>query len=102
MQKSSWLLCPVCRNKTRLKIRTDTVLQNFPLYCPKCKHETLVNVSQSNISVINEPDAQTQSRQPREQAQGYRLRFSARLCNTLYHIGVKNAEKLLKKYSRLG
>ncbi|MGN0566167.1 MAG: cysteine-rich KTR domain-containing protein [Candidatus Limousia pullorum] len=47
-----WLLCPVCGNKTRLKVRTDTELINFPLYCPKCKQETLVNVKKTNLSVI--------------------------------------------------
>lgn len=53
----SWLLCPVCRNKTRVKLRTDTELRNFPLYCPKCRRESLINASKLNISVINEPDA---------------------------------------------
>ena len=43
-------------------MREDTELKNFPLFCPKCKQETLINVSQLNISVIKEPDAQTQSR----------------------------------------
>jgi transcription elongation factor Elf1 len=57
-----WLLCPVCGNKTRVKIRMDTVLENFPLFCPKCKQEKIVNVKQLNISVIKEPDASTQSR----------------------------------------
>lgn len=42
--------------------RQYTVLENFPLYCPKCKHETLISARQLNISVIKEPDAQTQSR----------------------------------------
>ncbi|MEY5092713.1 cysteine-rich KTR domain-containing protein, partial [Salmonella enterica subsp. enterica serovar Corvallis] len=28
------MLCPVCGNKTRLKIREDTELKKFPLYCP--------------------------------------------------------------------
>ncbi|HBB5121473.1 TPA: cysteine-rich KTR domain-containing protein, partial [Streptococcus agalactiae] len=28
-------MCPVCGNKTRLKIREDTELKKFPLYCPK-------------------------------------------------------------------
>ncbi|MGP1404713.1 MAG: cysteine-rich KTR domain-containing protein, partial [Catonella sp.] len=41
-----WLLCPVCKNKTRVKIRKDTELKNFPLFCPKCKQETLINVKQ--------------------------------------------------------
>ena len=62
MDKSKWILCPVCGNKTRNRIREDTELKNFPLFCPKCKQETLVNVNELNIIVIKEPDAQTQSR----------------------------------------
>lgn len=57
IKKVEWILCPVCGSKTRLKIREDTVLENFPLYCPKCKHETLIAVYQLNMSVIKEPDA---------------------------------------------
>ena len=52
-----WICCPVCRSKTRIKIRGDTVLEKFPLYCPKCKRETLVNIKELNTSVIKEPDA---------------------------------------------
>ncbi|MFR4265430.1 cysteine-rich KTR domain-containing protein [Monoglobus pectinilyticus] len=62
MDKSKWIVCPVCGSKTRNKIREDTELKNFPLFCPKCKQETLVNVKDLNITVIKEPDAQTQSR----------------------------------------
>ncbi|WP_418632328.1 cysteine-rich KTR domain-containing protein [Ruthenibacterium lactatiformans] len=57
-----WVLCPICGNKTRTKIRPDTVLENFPLFCPKCRQETLINVKQLNITIITEPAAQTQSR----------------------------------------
>ncbi len=57
-----WIYCPVCRSKTRIRIRQDTELINFPLFCPKCKQENLINVKQFHISVIKEPDAQTQSR----------------------------------------
>ena len=57
-----WVRCPICNNKTRLRIREDTVLENLPLYCPKCKQETLITVRQFNMLVIKEPDAQTQSR----------------------------------------
>ncbi len=39
-----WLYCPVYGNKTRKRIREDTVLKNYPLYCPKCKQENLVEV----------------------------------------------------------
>lgn len=62
MSTVEWILCPVCKNKTRTKVRKETVLQNFPLFCPKCKQETIINVIQMNMTVINEPDAQTQSR----------------------------------------
>lgn len=61
-KEKHWLLCPVCKSKTRIKLREDTKLKNFPLYCPKCKQETLIDVKRLNISVIQEPDAQTQSR----------------------------------------
>ena len=62
MLSEQWILCPVCGNKTRLKVRADTELKNFPLYCPKCKQETLISMKQLNMLVIKEPDAQTQSR----------------------------------------
>jgi len=52
MVKTEWIRCPVCGNKTRDKIREDTELKNFPLFCPKCKQETLVNAQQLNTSII--------------------------------------------------
>ena len=54
---TKWLLCPVCGNKTRNKIREDTLLINYPLYCPKCKQESLISVKKLQITVIKEPDA---------------------------------------------
>lgn len=57
MDKTEWVRCPVCRNKTRLQIRQDTELKNFPLYCPKCKQETLIKVKKFQITAITEPDA---------------------------------------------
>ena len=56
MMNSSWLICPVCGGKTRDQIRKDTVLINYPLYCPKCKQTTLINVNELNTTVIKEPD----------------------------------------------
>lgn len=41
---NEWIRCPVCGNKTRDKMRIDTILINFPLFSPKCKNETLVNI----------------------------------------------------------
>ena len=62
MENTEWLHCPICRNKTRVQIRADTELKNFPLYCPKCRQETLIEVKNLQITIIKEPDAQTQSR----------------------------------------
>ncbi len=61
MQATDWVLCPICHNKTRTKLCANMELKNFPLFCPKCKNETLVNAKQFNIEVIKEPDAKTQS-----------------------------------------
>lgn len=60
--KSEWVLCPICNNKTRVQIREDTELKNFPLYCPKCRQGTLINAKELHITAIKEPDAKTQSR----------------------------------------
>jgi ribosomal protein L44E len=61
MDKIEWLLCPVCRNKTRIKLRENTTLLNFPLFCPKCKQETTVNVEELKLSVIKEPEIMAKS-----------------------------------------
>ncbi|MCH1714089.1 MULTISPECIES: cysteine-rich KTR domain-containing protein [Lactococcus] len=38
-------MCPICGNKTRLKMREDTELKNFPLFCPKCRQEILIEIT---------------------------------------------------------
>ena len=52
-----WIHCPICGGKTRVQIRADTILQNFPLFCPKCRQELLVNVENLNMTIVKEPDA---------------------------------------------
>ena len=54
LQELQWLLCPKCGKKTRLKLRDDTELKNFPLYCPKCKNMTLVDVK--NFTILKQTD----------------------------------------------
>ena len=49
-----WIRCPACGNKTRIKVRCDTVLYRFPLFCPKCRQENLINVEQLQITVVKE------------------------------------------------
>ena len=47
------IICPVCGNKIRTMIREDTELKNFPLYCPKCKQETIINVQDMKITLAD-------------------------------------------------
>ena len=54
-EQQIWVLCPVCNNKTRTKIRKDTELVNFPLFCPKCKKENLVTIKNGITTIIKEP-----------------------------------------------
>ena len=62
MSKSeNWILCPVCGNKTRLQIRIDTELKNFPLYCPKCRQESLIDVKDLQVTVIKRIETKMQS-----------------------------------------
>ena len=55
--KNRWIMCPCCKGKTRIKIREDTELYKFPLFCPKCKREQIINVQQLKVTVITELDA---------------------------------------------
>ena len=43
---SIWIHCPICGEKTKTKVYENTVLVNFPLYCPKCKKEMCIDVAQ--------------------------------------------------------
>lgn len=61
MNETKWIQCPFCYHKTYNKIREDTELKNYPLYCLKCRKESLIDVKKFQITVIKEPDAQTQS-----------------------------------------
>ena len=55
--RAEWVCCPICRNKTRLQIRADTELKNFPLYCPKCRHESLIDAKNLHVMVIERREA---------------------------------------------
>ena len=59
--QTQWILCPVCRGKTRTQVRTDTVLENFPLFCPKCKRTFLISMRNCKTEYNWQPDAKTQS-----------------------------------------
>lgn len=51
-QTPHWIPCPVCNEKTDVKIYADTALFNFPLQCPHCHNETLINVFQLKMAEV--------------------------------------------------
>lgn len=55
-RETEWVRWPVCGNKTRDRIRKDTVLINYPRYCPKCRQETLINAKDFQITVIQKQE----------------------------------------------
>lgn len=46
-----WPPCPVCKNRTHTKVYEDTVLVKYPLFCSKCKSETIIDVALLRLTV---------------------------------------------------
>ena len=42
-EEKQWVLCPICGEKTRLQLLRETELKSFPLFCPKCRHEVIID-----------------------------------------------------------
>ena len=42
--RDGWGLCPTCGTKC-IKVNDQTVLENYPMYCKRCKRDYLVNWS---------------------------------------------------------
>lgn len=47
----AWIRCPTCHERTQTKIYDDTVLLNFPLWCPKCGKEIKINVVEMKLTL---------------------------------------------------
>ena len=58
-ENKGWVLCPKCVAKTRLKLLPETELKFFPLFCPKCRRESIINAKHFIIET-KQPDAKTQ------------------------------------------
>ena len=58
MKFLEWVRCPVCGSKTRDRIREDTILRNYPLYCPKCKQQTLTKFTGNSHQRARRTDAE--------------------------------------------
>lgn len=52
-------VCPSCGRISAIRLRPDTALRNFPLYCRFCRRETIVNTVEPEPDA--EPLSQTQS-----------------------------------------
>ncbi|MBR1737821.1 MAG: conjugal transfer protein [Firmicutes bacterium] len=50
MEKNITIICPQCRGKTHTQIRKDTLLFHFPLFCPKCKQESIISAKNGKIT----------------------------------------------------
>lgn len=53
-QTPHWIPCPICNEKTDVKVYADTALFNFPLSCPHCHQETRIHVFQLKMNVVDE------------------------------------------------
>lgn len=42
-EEKRWILCPYCGAKTRLQLLRETELKSLPLFCPKCRRESVIN-----------------------------------------------------------
>ncbi|MCH5344143.1 MAG: conjugal transfer protein [Acetatifactor sp.] len=51
IDKYGWVHCPICQNKTKTKVTPQTVVKHFPLFCPKCKQESEVNVENMEMTL---------------------------------------------------
>ena len=58
-EEKQWVLCPVCGAKTRLQLLPETELKAFPLFCPKCRRESVISIKHF-IMETKQPDAKTQ------------------------------------------
>lgn len=45
IDNDGWVLCPHCKYKAQTKVKPDTLLTNYPLYCQKYKKKTIVQLN---------------------------------------------------------
>ena len=51
-EERQWVHCPCCGAKTRLQLLRQTELRDFPLFCPKCRRETIISAAHLRVSVL--------------------------------------------------
>lgn len=50
-EEKRWVLCPHCGAKTRLQLLPETQLKAFPLFCPKCRQESIINAKNFTVEI---------------------------------------------------
>ena len=55
--KLNWLRCPRCGGKTRTQLRPHTVLEDFPLFCPKCRYTCVIRFQNGKTEFIKKHPA---------------------------------------------
>lgn len=54
--RDDFVACPVCRrNKKLQRVPPDMVAENFPAYCPDCKHESILNIARGQRVELRSP-----------------------------------------------
>ena len=53
IEERKWVFCPCCGVKTRLQLVRQTELRSFPLFCPKCRKETMIDARHFLVSVAD-------------------------------------------------
>ena len=51
-----FLPCPICGVETRTKVLRETVLVRYPLFCAKCRQESLVDVVKMKVVLSDSAD----------------------------------------------
>lgn len=51
---NGWIHCPICHNKTKTKVNSDTTLYHFPLFCPMCRNMSKVDVEDGQMKLSGE------------------------------------------------
>lgn len=48
--ETTWVLCPRCGGKTRLKVTAETNIERLPLFCPRCRLEQTVDIKKKIVT----------------------------------------------------
>ena len=51
-----FLPCPICGTQSDTKVLPETVLVRYPLFCAKCRQETLVDVVKMKMVLSDSTD----------------------------------------------